>query len=69
MKKLPKFPTREELATALRNKRVRHGLHKYQIAKIVGVSVATLTRVEDRKSHSSMTNYLIRNWVNKKGIL
>lgn len=61
--------SREEIAKALRNKLMRTGLYKYQAAKIIGISVATLTRVEDAKTYSSMTHYLVRQWLNKKSIL
>lgn len=58
----------KDLASGLRNKRVWHGLHKYQVARLVGVSVATITKVEDEKRVSAITRYLVRTWVNKKGI-
>ena len=58
----------KDLASGLRNKRVWRGLHKYQVARLVGVSVATITKVEDEKRVSAITRYLVRTWVNKKGI-
>lgn len=60
--------SRKEIAESLYNKRVSKGLHKYQAARLIGISVGTLTKVEDAKSHSSITNYLVRQWVNKDGI-
>lgn len=60
--------SREEIAKALRSKIKKHNLYKYQAAKIIGISVATLTRVEDSKTYSAITHYLVRQWLNKKGI-
>ena len=60
--KMAQFPTKDELARFAKKRRGSQSMRS--VAKEIGISVATYSRIENKKNCTVETLYHVRNWIN-----